>query len=89
MYIFFTLQTLIIAKETTLTNVMNMHTASIQLAVTIALAEKASLVMGGLVKVNKYLMLVISVVIGDELMTISPSFLHYLNFTYTSGKMFP
>ena len=53
-------------------NVMNTHTASIQLAVTIALAEKASPVMGGLVKVNKYLMLVISVVIGDELMTISP-----------------
>ena len=78
------------AKETTLTNVMNTQTASIQLAVTIALAEKAALVMGGLVKVNKYLMLVISsVLIGGELMTISPSFLHYLNFTYTSGKMFP
>ena len=65
-------------------NVMNTHTASI---VTIALAEKASLVMGGLVKVNKYLILVIFVVIGDELMTISPSFLHYLNFTYTSGNV--
>ena len=78
------------AKETTLTNVMNTQTASIQLAVTIALAEKAALVMGGLVKVNKYLMLVISsVLIGGELMTISLSFLHYLNFTYTSGKMFP